>query len=347
MVPYQFVSIIFFIKGCNFLKNPHNISMNQFNLGNFINKFVNYSFQNLNGEGPKSNAPTPEMHFGANQALTQNMVQKSISQSAMLNSFNSAMLANMKMNDLSGFQRTLYLKDLMNLPKELEEVLVLIQNKNTTTTDLSKLLNTNINLATLAELMQQNGKEAMNKLILVMSNSSKQGLNDLSQIKDAIKLINASVSVAGQDNPNQILKSFMLLYLPWLPLKEGVDFDLEIETSGEENEGSEISITILISTRNYGNVKATLVLLGGVSLSLIVNCSEKFPKEELLKRINAESKSHSMQTTITFEQNETKKNENNTRQAKISMSNLTKVNPFLLLMANAVIRHTIDLDNQG
>ncbi|MEI8129721.1 MAG: hypothetical protein WCG95_08930 [bacterium] len=180
-----------------------------------------------------------------------------------------------------------------------------------------------------------------------MANASKQGLTDLSQIKDAIKFINASVSVASQENSSQILKNFMLLYLPWLPLQEGVDFDLEIENTESEEGDSQTSVTIMISTKNYGNVKITLILLGGNSIDIFVNCSETFPKEELLKRINLECKNHSMQSTVVFEQKAIKQDENASRQAKISMSNLTEVNPFLLLMANLVIKHTIDLDNQA
>lgn len=324
--------------------------MNQFNLGNFINKFINYSLLNPNsGAGPNPNANfNPDMKFQlTNEALAQSLMNKSASQSAVLHSFSSAMLADLKMNNLASLERGLYIKDLMNLPKDLEEILVLVQNNATTAKDITKLLSENISLATLADLIRQGGKEAMNKLILVMANASKQGMTDLSQIKDAIKFINASVSVASQDNPEKILKSFMLLYLPWLPLQEGVDFDLEIEGSNGGGEVSELSITILISTRNYGNVKVTLVLPAGNSMSILINCCEEFPKEELLKRIKMESKNHSIQSDVIFEQNVAKKTENTTTQAKISMSNLSEVNPFLLLMANAVIRHTIDLDNQA
>lgn len=324
--------------------------MNQFNLGNFLNKFINYSSPNMNrGEAPANpanNAFSSEMGLPPNQ-LIQNMARRVVAQSAMMNGFNSAMMNSLKMNSLAGLEKSLYLKDLMNLPKEMEEVLVLMQNKTATTEEAVKLLTNNISMATLAELIQKSGKEAMNKLVLVMSNAAKQGITDTSQIKDAIKLINASISVASQDNPNQTLKSFMLLYLPWLPLQEGVDFELEIEGSAGGESGDETSITIMISTKNYGNIKVVLVLLGSNSINIFVNCSEKFPKEDLLKRIKAESKSHSMQTEVNFEQKEVKQIENSSRQAKISMSNLTEVNPFLLLMANAVIRHTIDLDNQA
>lgn len=320
--------------------------MNQFNLGNFLNRFVNYSFQNMNKSGVPTNAPSPDMQLPPTpNNLPPNFAHGAAPNFSLMGNFNSVLLNNLKMNDLSSFERTLYMKDLMNLPKEMEEILVILQDKTSSTEQLVKLLNKNVDISTIAELIQQNGKEAMNKLVLVMANASKQGVNDLSQLKDTIKLINASVAAASKDNPNQTLKSFMLLYLPWLPLQEGVDFELEIENSNEEENNSETSITILISTRNFGNVKVILILNGINSIDVFINCSQNFPKEELLKRINSETKKHSLQSSVTFEEKESKQEDNSLRQAKVSMSNLTEVNPFLLLMANAVIRHTIDLDN--
>lgn len=325
--------------------------MNQFNLGNFINKFINNSLLNME----KRPLGTPHTHVNndvkfqlANEALAQSLTERPGSHATFLRTFNFSTLADLKMNSLASLEKSLYIKNLMNLPKEIEEVLVLIQNNTSIAKDIKQVLEQNINLAALAQLIKEGGKDALNKLVLVMANASKQGITDLSQIKEAIKFINASVSVASQDNPEKILKSFMLLYLPWLPLQEGVDFDLEIEGGSQGGgENSELSLTILISTRNYGNVRITLVLLAGNSMSIIINCCETFPKEELLKRINMESKNHSIQSDVTFEQKAVKKDENAEHQVKISMSNLMEVNPFLLLMANAVIRHTIDLDNQA
>jgi len=327
--------------------------MSDFNLGNFFNKFVNYSMQNLKGNPTPTNSAgaSTSSSAGANfqhtqEALAQSMLHKNITKSTIINSFNPTTLANLKMNNIASLERSLYMKDLMKLPKEMQDILVLIQNNTTATKEVAKLMTTNINMAQLAEVIQKGGKEAMNKLILVMADASKQGITDLSQIKDAIKFINASVSVAGQDNTNQILKTFMLLYLPWLPLQEGVDFELDIETSSGEEKESETTLTIMISTRNYGNIRVTLILLTPSSIDIFVNCTDKFPKEELLKRINTESKNHSIQTTTMFEEKIIKRDDETPRQAKINFSNLNEVNPFLLLMANAVIKHTIDLDNQ-
>jgi hypothetical protein len=336
-------------------KKPHNINMNQFNLPRFIVKFVNNSLSGFNrgsqaqGQGPAFENPSLQ-HLETTQNLknlTQHLIKESIAGNKQFNPTNRALLMqDLKMNNLESFQQSIYIKDIMKLPPEMESVLLILQKNMATSKDTAKLLAENINLSQLSELLQTSGKEAMNKLILAMSNASKQGITDLSQIKDAMKFINASVSVAGQDNAAQILKTFMLLYLPWLPLQEGVDFDLEIETSENESGEEELSITIVISTRNYGNVRVTLIMIEGTSIDIMITCSKEFPKEELLKRINTESQSHSIQTNVMVEEKIIKRDEETPRQAKISMTNLPKINPFLLLMANAIIRHTIDLDNQ-
>lgn len=321
--------------------------MNQFNLGNFLNKFINQSL--ANPKPHQRNIPmSPEAAMQMKQeALAENLIKRKIPEQFSFRMSQHNFAENLKMNQFQNFERGTYLKELMNMPKEIEEALILVQKNMQAGKDLQKLLATNINISELAELMKQSGKEAMNKMIMVMSNASKQGINDVSQLKDAINFINASVSVAEQNNPTQVLKTFILLYLPWLPLQEGVDFDLEIESSAEEEgeNGGETSLSILISTIHFGNIKVTLVLFGVNSLSVIINCCDSFPKEELLKRIEAESKSHAMNSNITFEEKITQNSDSQKRQAKINMQTLSQVNPFLLLMANAIIRHTIELDN--
>lgn len=323
--------------------------MNQFNLGNFINRFINNTMPKPGG-GSTSNAPgNADIKFQVpKEALAQNIIQKAVSQIEASRTVGSMLFSNFKMNHLESLERSLYVKDLMKLPKEMDEVLILLQKDGAEMKEMAELLSTNINMDELAQLIQTNGKAAMSKLIQAMAEASKQGMTDLSQIKDAMKLINASVSVAGQNDSAQLLKSFMLLYLPWLPLQEGVDFELEIESSLNENSEEETTITILISTRNYGNVKVTLILVAKSSIEIFIDSCENFPKEELLAKINAESQKHSIQANVAFEEKIIKNDSQEMpRQAKISISNLTEVNPFLLIMANAVIRNTIELDNQA
>lgn len=322
--------------------------MNQFNLGQFINKFINYPTAKPGGQPTDASgkAMPPSEQFEAT-LLKKPQPQHTASMRPTAFDFKPMYLQEYHMNNIEGLEKSLYMKDLMNLPKEMTELLKNLQKANLQNLDAGKLLAKNINLEELSLLFQQNGKDAVSKLVMAMSNAAKQGINDLSQLKDMMRLINASVSMAGEKDPSMALKSLILLYLPWLPLQEGIDFTLEFEAADGGASDSESSLTIMISTKNYGNLKATLILDKEKSISVIINCSEKFPKDELLKRINTESKNHSMQTNIIVEQKETKVNEEAHRQAKVDMVYTTEINPFLLLMAHSIIRHTIEIDNQA
>lgn len=205
-----------------------------------------------------------------------------------------------------------------------------------------------INLVDISALIQANGKDAITKLILSMANASKQGVSDLSQLKDTAKLINASVALASAENPQQTLKTLMLLYLPWLPLQEGTDFDLEISSQEEEKEDNGVLI-VTITTVNFGKLVATLILETSNSVSVSIECTTKFPKEELLKRIEGDGKTYAMQSAVTFAAKESnpKPPENGQMKAKVDMSSNYQINPYLLLMAHTIIRNTMIIDNNA
>lgn len=355
--------------------------MNNFDLGRMLTRFTNAQmFVN------RQSAPNPQP---AAEAFSQNIQQNITAQT-------TSNTANLQMNTLQSMDRAIYAKEVMQLPKNLNEFIFMIQKgltqaqfnqmfsqhiaaqKNalsqmqaqilaqlqglTTPNQIQTLIQTQlasqlqsaiknltlspngmIDLSQIAQMLQANGKEALTKLITAMTAASKQGINDLTQIKEMARLINASMAAAAQNEPAQTLKVLMLLYLPWLPLEDGVGFDLEIETT-ENCEESDSILTITISTINYGVVTATLILETSNSVHVSIECSKEFPKDELLMRIQGEEKHYSMNSVITFSDKEAK-SEEQAKKAKINMSQTTEINPFMLLMAHTVIRHTIEIDN--
>ena len=219
----------------------------------------------------------------------------------------------------------------------------MLNQLSTTLKDLPILANGMINLADISALIQANGKDAVTKLIMAMASSAKHGVSDLTQLKDTAKLINASIALAAQGDNAQTLKTLLLLYLPWLPLQEGVGFDLDIE-AGADNDADDSILTITISTINYGIVTAVLILESKNSVHVNIECSKDFPKDELLLRIEGDEKHYSMQSVVSFSTVVEKKGDSAKPQAKINMSNTNEINPFLLLMAHTIIRHTIEID---
>lgn len=210
--------------------------------------------------------------------------------------------------------------------------------------NLQILSNGMINLSELAVLLQNNGKEAITKLILTMANASKQGITDLTQLRDTAKLINASISLASQENTNQTLKTLLLFYLPWLPLQEGTDFEVEVQKKGADEDDDDSILVITVSTLNFGKVVATLLLETSNSVHTGIECSKEFPKDELLNRLQKDEKQYSMQSVVSFSELE---NKSEGEKVTVTMSQMSEINPFMLLAAHSFIRNTIMIDKEA
>jgi len=167
------------------------------------------------------------------------------------------------------------------------------------------------------------------------------------QIQETLSIINSCISMAESNSPAQSLKSLMLLYLPWLPLNEGVGFDLEITADNGENESNNSKLIVLIQTKNFGNLKGEFTLTTSNSVDILITCSENFPKKLLQKSLMDESTAHAMNTIIDIEEITPIKEKNETNEAKVNLSATNEMNPYLLLMAHAFIRYSITIDNNA
>ena len=204
-----------------------------------------------------------------------------------------------------------------------------------------------VSLPEISKLILQNSKQAVAALVISMASAAKTGM-DGKQIQETLSVINSCIAMAESDNPAQNLKSLMMLYLPWLPLNEGIGFDLEITPPEGENESNDSKLTVLIQTKNYGNLKGVFTLTTSNSVDVYIICSDKFPKNTLLKSLTEEGSSHAMNTNIDIEEVTPAKEEiNETHETKVNLSATNEMNPYLLLMAHAFIRNTIMIDNNG
>ncbi len=204
-----------------------------------------------------------------------------------------------------------------------------------------------ISMPDISKLILQNSKQAVAALVISMASAAKNGM-DGKQIQETLSVINSCISMAESDSPAQNLKSLMMLYLPWLPLNEGIGFDLEITTPDGENDSNDSKLTVLIQTKNYGNLKGVFTLTTTNSVDIYIICSDKFPKNTLLKSLTEESSSHAMNTNIDIEEiKPATEEQNEVRETKVNLSATNEMNPYLLLMAHSFIRNTIAIDNGG
>ena len=321
----------------------------------------NIQSQILSQQSYLQNAKTMQNLTGQNKALPNNGQPTSqntgmMGQAAMAETQLSGQIIRQDLN-LQRNNAELMKNKMMT---ELKEVEIEVEAQETAEIALTKELQSSlkkldimsggmIKLDVFAQLIQKNGKTAIAKLIMNMTEASKSGISDLSQMKEMAKFINASISIAAENNPQKTLKLFLLMYLPWLPLEEGVGFDVEVQERKEESgEASDSILVITVTTLNYGVVKATLFLETSNSVHVDISSSDKFPKKELKLRIEKEQGFYSMESVLSFKTDDNiKQNSENKQAASINMSQTTEINPFLLLMAHSLIKHIIEIDNNA
>ena len=88
--------------------------MGQFNVSNFLSRFINNSAQNFNrGAQAQGNENLQHLETAQNlQNLTQHILQDSTASLKQFNPANrAALMRDLKMNNLESFQQSLYLKD--------------------------------------------------------------------------------------------------------------------------------------------------------------------------------------------------------------------------------------------
>jgi hypothetical protein len=195
--------------------------------------------------------------------------------------------------------------------------------------------------------MQQNGKEALNKLFSMSTKFAQAGtMGTGSQMSELIAVLNACTP---KDGTSQIqnLKNMMLLYLPWLPLGEQ-NFSIETGKNGsdENSDAGEDSVTILIKTINFGNVKVSIYKNEHNLINFHISAGESFPIEKVTKLIKEEANNYNVQTEMNFEKKEklTSLEKGQNGETKISVNTSCHINPFLILMAQTIVRIIIGID---
>ena len=315
--------------------NPNNNNNNA--------RFINNNMQADKLAAAKNDVPTTILPKAAQNGYEM------ITQSARsLANFLSAQSAQMQ-----GKEMSLMLKDMLNMQKDIQTFLTSMADSQAaaqmTKADIAKLLmGSQMDLGQLKLFMQQNGKESLSKLFNMTSNFNQSGVvARSSQMSEMIALLNACTPNADTSQV-QVLKNMMLLYLPWLPLGEQ-NFSLEIGQSGagEENgEGGEDTVTILISTVNFGNVQVLIFKSDKSTVNFNITTSRKFSKDQFSQALNSESKEYNVQTNVNFEKKESleKTVKPQTAKTQVSVNTSRHVNPFLILMAQTTVRIIIDFD---
>ena len=313
--------------------------MSNINWGQFLNNYNNFNGINVNNtqNQPLNNNLMPQMQQNTPlDVLFPNYIQQLQQTTSQLSSLNQQQLTNM-IRDLLNFSK--------NFDSFLSQLTVNSQNINQQTALL--MLASTLNLTQLSSLLQNNSKDAMTNLYQMLAQYNQLGVSlkdeQLTQLSKLISFVAASAS-----SDVQSLKTTMLMYLPWLPLTDPNAFKLEIMSAGSDNNDiSDDFVTVLIATENFGNLQANIYKTqqDGIKIELIT--SETFPQNEFVILIKEESKKYSININFQLEKKEIfNKSKNENIKTQVSMNTSPGVNPFLLLISNALIKNVHIIDDK-
>ncbi len=249
---------------------------------------------------------------------------------------------------LSQSQTTNMVKELYNLPKNFDNLLTQLTQTSSTSKQQSALmlLASSSNLSSISALLQNNSKTAMTNLYTMTAQYNQLGVTmKEEQMNQITKLISFISSSSTSDV--QSLKTIMLMYLPWLPLTDPNVFKLEIlNKSSDDSISDNDSVTLLILTENYGNLKADVIKTEEDGIKIEAAMSETFPQKEFISLMKEEGIKYSININFEISVKSVFNKKQEKPRTEIYMNTSPGVNPFLLLISNTLIKNVHIIDSK-
>lgn len=264
---------------------------------------------------------------------------------------------NMKTLTLTRMEQATLIKDMLNLPKDLKELLTLLTSKQSTSEIFTGLLQTKtikINPEIIQQLLESNSKEVINKLIKLVQ-QTPGNTQSYDQLKPLLALLSQIIPHKNAA-PQEILTQLILLYLPWLPLMEQQKIEVRFEKkkSGSSEEDEKIAMIIYVSTINLGRFKATIIIDKTNKPNISIEHITKNGKKDNIIKDTLKNILKTLNFELTEEKIEAKtylsevKQENFKKSGKreVTISKVNSLSPIVLITAQKISRIILEFDEK-
>ena len=243
-------------------------------------------------------------------------------------------------NKLDNIQKMLFLKEMLNLPDEWKDLLIFAALKSSPNANSEQLLSKLIDFNLLKKDINQTSNEILNKLLKLLTPQMAAKSSEIQQMMEILQKFLPSSETKTPD----FIKDLMLMYLPYLPLKE--DFKLMFQNKNNNDDNSENNsdaIIIILTTKNMGTFRIEIFLENSTPHIQIDNNSDSLNKRFLtgLKEIKQKLE---IKNEISIIKNKNIQSSNEQSQHIISSSK--KIHPQILIIAYEIIKMILELDNK-
>ena len=243
-------------------------------------------------------------------------------------------------NKLDNIQKMLFLKEMLNLPDEWKDLLIFAALKSSPSANSEQLLSKLIDFNLLKKDINQTSNEILNKLLKLLTPQMAAKSSEIQQMMEILQKFLPSSETKTPD----FIKDLMLMYLPYLPLKE--DFKLMFQNKNNNDDNSENNsdaIIIILTTKNMGTFRIEIFLENSTPHIQIDNNSDSLNKRFLtgLKEIKQKLE---IKNEISIIKNKNIQSSNEQSQHIISSSK--KIHPQILIIGYEIIKMILELDNK-
>lgn len=229
------------------------------------------------------------------------------------------------------------MRQLLQLPQDIRQLLATLLSKDG-----------NLSPESLKNLLENNSKEVISKLIKLIQQSPNNKQNQ-EQLKQLISLLN-QITPGRDASPQETITQFLLLYLPWLPLfeQQKIEVAFEKKESGEEPDES-VALVIFISTINLGRFKIIIFINKQMNMEIVIQNVEGQEKE-VLKNILKAVKQGIKEEKITADTHMTvvkQKNFEKSQERKITFSQVNNISPLALVAAKTIAQVIFEFDEKA
>lgn len=244
------------------------------------------------------------------------------------------------LNKLSDIQRLMFLKEMLNLPEQWKDFLIFASLKsNQNSAQANKLLEQLLNLNILKDELNKSSNEMLNKLLKLLTPQMTAKTSEMSQMLEVLQKFLPSSDIQS----SQMLKDLILMYLPYLPLKEDLKLLLCNKKYGSDDEKEEdSSIIIILTTKNMGTFKIEIYLENSDVKIHMENNSDKLNRR-FLNALKELKKKLDISENISLSKNKNLQSSNEQIQNIVSSS--PKVHPKVLMAAYEIIKTILEIDN--
>jgi hypothetical protein len=251
-------------------------------------------------------------------------------------------------NKMTNSQLNKLLIELLDLPKDLKSFLSLMASGNAKSVNIQELLlnNQNININMVKQLIEENSKQLLDKLIKLTQQQG--GRFNTEQFKEIIAL-SQSLIPASTASTQEVLKDIMLLYLPWLPLSKNKEFENRLKFFEEENKQNNNSVSAYISTVNIGIFLINIASETQMNVELLIDNILSEEKTDYTERLEDEMLKSLAKTGIKSKieiKQKVKSEINETGEKQLHINSCESLNPLIILTLHSAVAAIFEFDDK-